>query len=124
MSTATYISSASKQKKNIVFIYHNFKAGKQSFSTFIASPPIGLKKFCPELRKNAVLISQSYHSQPREFRTLHCFWGFSLIGIFRVKCSLRQLIFSYTKSAQVHRGVFPCKNFEMLNGKNGTFLRP
>ena len=39
-------------------VYHNFKAGKQSFSISANQA----KEILPELRKNALLISQSYAS--------------------------------------------------------------
>ena len=43
---------------------HVIREEKCSFQILIfsASPPIRLKKFCPELRKNALLIGQSYAS--------------------------------------------------------------
>ncbi len=62
MNTTTYILSAPTKRDAIVFIFRNFKAGKQSFPVSIASAPIRLKKFCHELGKTALLIDQSYAS--------------------------------------------------------------
>ena len=44
------ILSASTNQEDIVFTYHHFKVQKQSFPP-LAYPPIGLQKFCPELKK-------------------------------------------------------------------------
>jgi hypothetical protein len=51
MNTTTYILSAPAKQEAIVFIFHNFKAGKQVFPS-LGSAPIRLKKCYPELRKN------------------------------------------------------------------------
>ncbi len=47
-----------------MFFYIVISKQKQENKVFppLASPPIRLKKFCPELRKNGLLINQSYES--------------------------------------------------------------
>jgi hypothetical protein len=62
MNTTTNILSASTKREAIVYIYIIISKQKNEVFPPLASPPFRLKKFCPELRKNALFISQSYES--------------------------------------------------------------